>query len=351
MRQRGHSTGRHHETARGHQPQEDAHDAVAPGYWPRSLGLRVLIAVSYFVLIPAGLLPMSAAWWLVSGGGLLVYSVAAFCHYAMRPNQLWLHKNVLPYADAVAVTLAIVALARLDQPIWIGYFLIITSLSTFHSSRYQLFFSVCCIAMLYAAAGTLHLAERADVPWRITVIVSIMAVFTALNCDVIATSNRTLRARVRKASLTDPLTGLDNRRRFREVLDAHSEGNAPLAVLMYDLDNFKEINEEHGHVYADSVLTRVATEMRACFRDADTVARYGGDELIVLAHVAGIDDATSMAERSLVRVRSQVGVNMSAGVAVYPLTAASLDAAVKDADDALGRAKHSGKARVAVAAA
>jgi diguanylate cyclase (GGDEF)-like protein len=203
--------------------------------------------------------------------------------------------------------------------------------------------------MLYAAAGTLHLVERADVPWRITMIVSIMAVFTALNCDVIATSNRTLRARVRKASLTDPLTGLDNRRRFREVLDAHTEGNAPLAVLMYDLDNFKEINEEHGHVYADSVLTSVAAEMRACFRDADTVARYGGDELIVLAHVAGIDDAISMAERSLVRVRSQVGVNMSAGVAVYPLTAPSLDAAVKDADDALGRAKHSGKARVAAA--
>jgi diguanylate cyclase (GGDEF)-like protein len=295
---------------------------------------------------------MSAAWWLISGGGLLAYSLAAFAYFLRRPEHLDVHKNVLPYADAFAVTLAIVALARPDQPIWIGYALIITSLSTFHTTRYQLFFAITCIGMLWAAAAILDATGRADLPWRLTTIVSIMTVFTALNCDVIATSNRKLRMMVREAALTDPLTGLDNRRRFRQVLESHATPEAqPLAVLMYDLDNFKQLNEERGHVHADTVLVRVAHELRASFRDADTIARYGGDELIVLAHVGTVDDAVAMGERSLAQIHAQVGVTMSAGVSVYPITSRTLEAAVREADDALGRAKHGGKARVAVAAA
>jgi diguanylate cyclase (GGDEF)-like protein len=119
---------------------------------------------------------------------------------------------------------------------------------------------------------------------------------------------------------------------------------------MYDLDNFKEINETCGHVYADSVLVRVAETLRETFRDADTVARYGGDEMIVLAHVSALEDAMQMARRSIERVREAVGVNISAGVSVYPLSAATMESAVTEADAALGRAKRGGKARAMLAA-
>ncbi len=325
-------------------------DVVGPGYWPRALSLRVIISISYFLLVPAGLLPMSSAWWLGSAGSLVVYSIAMLALYLRTPSRLWLHRTVTPYIDVVMVTLAIIAVATPAYPIWIGYFLIISSLSSMQTTRYMLVFACGVIGQYWLGALVLDLTGRAGMASQLQVVVSIMAVFTALNSDVVATSNRKLRELVVQASMTDPLTGLANRRRFREVLESHAAAETrPLAVLMYDLDNFKALNEEFGHLYADDVLVSVCNELREAFRDADSVARYGGDELVVLAHVLSIDDALMLAERSLARVREQVGVSMSVGVAVYPLTAVSLQETVRAADDALGRAKRGGKARAAVA--
>jgi diguanylate cyclase (GGDEF)-like protein len=213
-------------------------------------------------------------------------------------------------------------------------------------------FALWTIALYWCGLLILDASGRAPIDWQIATIVSIMATFTALNADVISTSNRKLREMVRKAAHTDPLTGLDNRRRFREILESHGAGETrPLAVLMYDLDNFKVINEEYGHVRADAVLVRVADELRAAFREADTVARYGGDEIVVLAHVLSLDHAIGMAERSLVRIKEQTGVTMSAGISVYPFTSNTLDGALRGADAALGVAKRGGKARVAASPA
>ena len=176
--------------------------------------------------------------------------------------------------------------------------------------------------------------------------------FTAINSEVISTSNRRLQQMVLNASLTDPLTGLANRRRFREILDSHhSADSRPLGVLMYDVDNFKAINEEYGHVHADGVLVEICAALRATMRGADVVARYGGDELVVLAHVASVDEAAALGERSITHIRQTTGIELSVGVAVYPLTATTIDAAVEAADNALGQAKREGKARAVIAAA
>jgi diguanylate cyclase (GGDEF)-like protein len=338
----------HGHTLRPHAPETDA---VDPGYWPRAMSLRVIIAACYVALIPAGLLPMSTAWWIISGWSLLLYAVAVLAIY-YRCGVLRLHSDVTPFTDTLMVTLAIVALARPDYPIWIGYFLIIMSLATFHTTRYMAAFALSTIALYWAGLLILHMSARAPIAWQLASVVSIMAVFMALNADVISESNRKLRDMVRKASLTDPLTGLDNRRRFREILDSHTDAEPrPLAVLMYDLDNFKNLNEEFGHVRADAVLVRVADELRASFREADTVARYGGDEIVVLAHVLSLDHAVAIAERSIARINDLVGVTMSVGVSVYPVTSTSIDGALREADDALGTAKRAGKARVAASPA
>jgi diguanylate cyclase (GGDEF)-like protein len=330
---------------------EPFQEAVDPGYWPRAIALRMAIAICYVVLVPGGLLPMSNTWYAISGGTLFFYSLA-MCLLYLRFGLLRGYQLVSPYLDTVVVTLAIVALAKPEYPIWMGYFLIIPSLANFHSTRYVLGFSLWSIANCMAAFAILDVAQRADVNWAMAVIISFMAVFTAMNADIIGTSNRKLRALVREASLTDPLTGLANRRMFRDVLDAHAApAMRPLAVLMYDVDNFKQINETRGHVEADGVLVAIASELRACFRDADVVARYGGDEIIVLAHVASLDEARELAERSLATVRDRCGVAMSAGVAAYPLTSPSLELAVASADEALGRAKREGKAQVTLARA
>jgi diguanylate cyclase (GGDEF)-like protein len=213
-----------------------------------------------------------------------------------------------------------------------------------------LLFSVWSIACYWAGTWSIEASGRGAMSWQLGVGVSLMSMFTALNADVISTSNRRLQRMVLDASMTDPLTGVANRRRFREVLDMHAvPGTRPLAVIMYDLDNFKQINETRGHVYADGVLINVCTELRACFRDADAVARYGGDELVVLAHVASADDAMIIARRSLDQVAERAGVALSAGVAIYPTNAITLEGAVQAADRALGRSKREGKARVSLA--
>lgn len=328
---------------------EAAVESVDPGYWPRAIGMRVVIAVCYVLLVPAGILPMSDLWWLASGGTLLGYSLLMLANYLTR-GVTRLETDVSAYLDSAVVTLAIVALAEPMYPIWMGYFLILPSLANFHGSRYLTGFTVWSIANCWAAFLVLELTGRADVSMPFVIVVSVMAAFTAANSDIIAASNRKLRMLVRESSLTDPLTGLDNRRRFRQVLESHDTPDSrPLAVVMYDIDDFKQINEEHGHVHADTVLVQIATEMRAVFRNADTIARYGGDELIVLAHVHGVDEARTMAQRSIEHVHETTGVSLSAGVAVYPVTSETLEDAVREADNALGRAKRAGKFRIVAA--
>jgi diguanylate cyclase (GGDEF)-like protein len=350
MAQRAVSAGDEFRAHLSHERGESLEDAAAPGFWARTLRLRVIIAVAYVSLVPIGLLPMSTLWWIASAWSLLVYSIAAYAYFA-RHGASRLNTDITPFFDAAFVTLAIVAVARPEYPIWMGYVLIVPTLANFHGTRFVVSFSVICGAASFLAFGLLDVIDRVDINWPLVVVLSIMTTFASMEADTVADSNRRLRARVREASLTDPLTGLANRRRFREVLECHDGPveATPLAVLMYDLDNFKQINETRGHLYADGVLVQVAEELRLCFRDADAIARYGGDEIVVLAHVGSVEEATTMARRGLGRVAENVGVQMSCGVSVYPLTAASLDAALVEADSALGRSKRAGKARVTAA--
>lgn len=330
---------------------ESVSEAYDSAFWPRAMTLRLVIATCYVVLVPAGLLPMSSLWWVASAWTLFAYSLAVLLIFHRYGLQRW-YVDGSPFADTFAITVAIIALAQPDYPLWAAYFLVITTLSMYHTTRYILSFAVWTLLLFWSSMAVLELSGRASISWELGAVVSFMTLFMALNSDMIAGSTRRLRRMVRRAALTDPLTGLDNRRRFREILDSHDECESqPLAVLMYDLDNFKMLNEEHGHLYADEVLVRVSEELRVVFRAADTVARYGGDEIVVLAHVASLPEAVAMAERSMARVREQAGVSVSAGVAVYPLTAATLDLAVFSADAALGKAKRSGKAQVVVAPA
>ena len=321
-------------------------DVVDPGYWPRAIGLRVVIALTYCALILLNVLPMEFGWWLASSVGFLVYACAMLGIFVVWPDKVWIHRDVSPFSDVFVVTLAIVAVAQPDFPIFVGYYLIIMSLSTFHSTKYVVAFAAFSVANMWAGIAIADSLGRGEMNVQLSLVASFMAIFTAMNCDVISTSTRKLREMVLEASMTDPLTGLQNRRRFREILDAHNTPTRPLAVIMYDVDNFKQINETKGHVHADTVLIAIGDELRTCFRDADAVARYGGDELIVLAHVDSTADAMVMGQRSLDRVRTATGINLSAGVAVYPITTESLDDAVNCADQALGQAKREGKARV-----
>jgi diguanylate cyclase (GGDEF)-like protein len=169
------------------------------------------------------------------------------------------------------------------------------------------------------------------------------------------------RREIEKQAAHDPLTGLHNRRLFEERLNHEFERakryGRPLAVLMLDVDNFKKINDQHGHQCGDVVLKRVAQAIAERTRKSDISARYGGEEFVVLLPEIALDGAMLAAEK----LRQEIGalsfeadavgsfpVTVSVGVASTSARRyADSEAVVKDADLALYKAKGAGKNRVA----
>jgi diguanylate cyclase (GGDEF)-like protein len=145
---------------------------------------------------------------------------------------------------------------------------------------------------------------------------------------------------VRGLSLTDPLTGLANRRQLRLVLArclAAARRGESLAVAMLDLDDFKAMNEARGHVGGDRVLRGVADALAAEVRASDLVARFGGDEFLVVLPGGTAASAAALLRR--VRERLEGLVSVSAGVAEYGPGATEADELIEAADRRLYLAK------------
>jgi diguanylate cyclase (GGDEF)-like protein len=165
--------------------------------------------------------------------------------------------------------------------------------------------------------------------------------------------------RLYDAARTDPLTGTANRRRFLEVIDAElaraKRYGTELSCVLLDLDHFKGINDRYGHIVGDRVLVAAAEAFRAGLRAQDLIARWGGEEFVLLLPQTSLEGAEAVGERcrrSLedVTVRSgddRVGVTVSVGVATYPHPSLpDADALLRFADEALYRAKSCGRNRV-----
>jgi len=154
-----------------------------------------------------------------------------------------------------------------------------------------------------------------------------------------------------RLATTDPLTGLFNRRTFLErgaqcQLNAQRY-EAPYSVIIVDIDDFKSINDRFGHDKGDQVLKTVVQRLRVGLREADTLARWGGEEFIVLSTQSTCEGASQLAERmrqTLVEspIESIGQVTASFGVAGY-VAGDTLDTLVKRADAGLYAAKHAGR--------
>ena len=161
-------------------------------------------------------------------------------------------------------------------------------------------------------------------------------------------------ARLYAAARADPLTKLSNRRGFRELLDLELErarrGGSAMAVLVGDLDNFKDVNDRSGHKVGDAALQRVAKLLGDSKRDIDTVARVGGEQFALIAPDTDRDSAVALAER-LRRLLSEefadehTPLTISFGVSVYPEHGETAAALLHAADQALYGAKQRGRNR------
>lgn len=164
--------------------------------------------------------------------------------------------------------------------------------------------------------------------------------------------------RMYDAALHDGLTGAFNKRHFldrlpTEVAYARRHGT-PLSLLMFDVDHFKHVNDRHGHVAGDYVLTTIASIVTGTLRTEDLFVRYGGEEFAVLCRGVTIDRACVLAERLRAKVETflfvhhgdRIAVTISVGVAAYVDHPDAATQLIADADAALYNAKRAGRNRV-----
>ena len=162
-----------------------------------------------------------------------------------------------------------------------------------------------------------------------------------------------MEAQLEYQAVHDPLTGLFNRRQFSEELERAlrfaSRYGRPGAVLMIDIDDFKLVNDTHGHAFGDQLLKTVAGAIAGRARETDVVARLGGDEFTIVLPEADIGEAREAAENIRSTVAQSSSPNLSIGIAPFDgNTELVADDVMVAADMALYEAKHEGKNRVAV---
>ncbi len=166
--------------------------------------------------------------------------------------------------------------------------------------------------------------------------------------------------RALNTAIIDGLTGLYNHAYFKQYLDlelkrSKREGHCT-ALLMIDIDNFKQINDSFGHLIGDCVLREISQVMRRCIREIDVAARYGGEEFVIILPYTDTKGAIEVAERIRRTVaKSAIGaktvdditnITVSVGGAVYPFDGAEVHDVIRKADTFLYTAKKKGKNRI-----
>ena len=153
---------------------------------------------------------------------------------------------------------------------------------------------------------------------------------------------------------TDPLTGIPNRRFLFEEIEQHFNPyisfQRPLSIILFDIDNFKQFNDDYGHLAGDEVLRQVAHELNQSIRGFDTVGRYGGEEFLIILPNTDLDKALRAAERARQSIEALIikglpKITISGGV-VQREDNESIEIMIDRADQKLYQAKNQGRNRI-----
>lgn len=193
---------------------------------------------------------------------------------------------------------------------------------------------------------------------ELTARVKSMLRLKALQDELMGTNEKLkmVNERLQELSMTDPLTGLYNRLFFHKRIDYEFQRadryRNPLALLMLDLDHFKQVNDTHGHPFGDYVLKKTAMLLLSSVRQVDIVARYGGEEIVIACPETNMAQAKIVAERIRSAMEktefsideTSTNVTLSLGIAVCPREdLKNADDLLRAADEALYQAKQAGR--------
>nr|WP_321267053.1 diguanylate cyclase [uncultured Sulfurimonas sp.] len=156
--------------------------------------------------------------------------------------------------------------------------------------------------------------------------------------------------------ITDPLTQLNNRRYFDEMMSAISKkqrkADMDFAILIADIDNFKVINDTYGHQVGDEVLKKVAQTLKSKLRDNDVIARWGGEEFVIMLKNIDLNEAQMIAQKLRMsiqecKINENINITISIGFTKY-IVGEDTNATFKRADKALYKAKQRGRNKVVI---
>ena len=235
-----------------------------------------------------------------------------------------------------------------------AFFMLSTRHAFLAAAAILTFFAFCML--LRGSAGTPYAMQDRSLMFNtlISHVVLVVCLTGMVWLKYVVTVQGEQATRLNLLAATDPLTGLANRRLTLQLLDQLARDCrldlAPV-VLLCDLDHFKQINDGWGHAMGDQVLVAVANALRASTRDADTVARWGGEEFLVVLPITRGSEATELAERLRLRVealqvadRHQCPVPVTLSIGIATLSANETGTSwLKRADEALYRAKNDGR--------
>jgi diguanylate cyclase (GGDEF)-like protein len=317
----------------------------------------LLVLVMLYFYIPTGPIPDpdSIIWTMVGYAGFILL----FRYSGFQARETRLKLAVETWAMIAFITSILSHTGYIESPLLNLYLLVIIACAI-TLGRLMTLLEVILIASCYLYLGyrvysmDILAAETFTVLMaRFTPFLLVAYVTSLLASDVISA-----RKKVMRLSQTDELTGLLNLRAFNLLLEKElarvSRSRQTFAILMVDVDNLKQINDSFGHSAGSRLLQAVAHTIGNCVRNADVVARYGGDEFVILMSDTGPEQARLCAERIRNAVRNspldikgqRLSTTTSIGIASFPDSVAEAEKVLDKADLALYRSKQNGRNRV-----
>lgn len=335
-----------------------------------SVGMLIIaIGVALYALAPfSNDALMATAFWLQTVGFVAVYIAAFKFAGNITPRFVLAIGALAPFLVAVPILLGVNGLGLIIYNLAACVLLIATAHrfwtvmedapafiigSTVIYGLVALSFFACAVVLV--VSGDMTLAARPQNAAEYANSVMSIVGITAIGGLVLSLNQFQNARRHREASLTDTLTGLLNRRAIFE----HNEAR-PLrgteAVIAFDLDHFKSINDKFGHAAGDRVLQAFANTLKSCIRETDIAARIGGEEFVVLLRERDLPGTQALAERvcqafaatAIDTPQGPIFTTTSSGIAIAAFGETDFEALLHRADRALYRAKALGRNRVVI---
>jgi diguanylate cyclase (GGDEF)-like protein len=300
------------------------------------LGILLIAALVVESRIPVSREPAKEIAGATLVVGAIAYLTSVF--YFMMPAALKVHPNSLIPRQWDLLPAAIFAIAA------VGYRV---RLRRADASLDRALFAAAIINVMCHAAMA-ESAHMLDAPYSLAHGLVVLSYIVVLGGTLL--DNAQLFDQVSRQASMDPMTGLANHRQMFEVLQSELQRSGrtgrSFAVLLFDLDGLKKINDKYGHLTGSKAIKRLAMALRSGSRAIDTPARYGGDEFALILPESGEREAAQAAKRICDRLANdgqKPHITVSVGVAVYPTNGSTVERLLGEADVSLYRMKGNGE--------